>query len=113
MGIDFIWLLPIHPIGLKNRKGNLGSPYSISDFRQINPEYGNIDDFRRLVSEIHRYNIRLMIDIVFRHTSHDCHWIKEHPEWYLTDNKTVKFIYFNVIFKKKKIFYIYLKREKQ
>ncbi|CAF4510425.1 unnamed protein product, partial [Rotaria sp. Silwood2] len=54
MGIDIIWLLPIHPIGISNRKGSLGSPYSIKDFRAINPEYGRMDDFHRLVSEIHR-----------------------------------------------------------
>jgi glycosidase len=85
MGIDFIWLLPIHPIGLTQRKGTLGSPYSVDNFREINPEHGNLDDFRRLVSETHRHGMRLMIDIVFRHTSHDCPWVKEHPEWYLTD----------------------------
>ncbi|CAF4246195.1 unnamed protein product [Rotaria sp. Silwood2] len=54
MGIDIIWLLPIHPIGISNRKGSLGSPYSIKDFRAIKPEYGRMDDFHRLVSEIHR-----------------------------------------------------------
>ena len=85
MGFDFLWLLPIHPIGKTNRKGSLGSPYSIDDFRQINPEYGTLDDFSRLISEVHRYDLRLMMDIVFRHTSHDCHWVKEHPQWYLTD----------------------------
>jgi glycosidase len=93
MGIDFVWLLPIHPIGLTKRKGTLGSPYSIDNFREINPEHGNLDDFHRLVSEIHRHGMRLMIDIVFRHTSHDCPWAKEHPEWYLTD-ETVRSILF-------------------
>ncbi|CAF1134171.1 unnamed protein product [Adineta steineri] len=85
MGIDFVWLLPIHPIGLTNRKGSLGSPYSIDNFREINPEHGDLNDFRRLISEVHRQGMRLMIDIVFRHTSHDCLWAKEHPEWYLRD----------------------------
>ncbi|CAF2776509.1 unnamed protein product [Rotaria sp. Silwood2] len=87
LGIDFIWLLPIHPIGLTNRKGTLGSPYSIKNFREINPEHGNLDDFRHLVSEIHRQGMYLMLDMVFRHTSHDCPWVKQHPEWYLTDDK--------------------------
>ena len=58
MGIDFVWFLPIHPIGITNRKGSLGSPYSISDFRAINPEYGTVDDFHRLVSEMHRVGMR-------------------------------------------------------
>ncbi|CAF1542027.1 unnamed protein product [Rotaria sp. Silwood1] len=87
LGIDFIWLLPINPIGLTNRKGTLGSPYSINNFREINPEHGNLDDFRHLVSEVHRQGMRLMLDIVFRHTSHDCPWVKQHPEWYLKDDK--------------------------
>ncbi|CAF3014968.1 unnamed protein product [Rotaria sp. Silwood2] len=87
MGIDIIWLLPIHPIGISNRKGSLGSPYSIKDFRAIKPEYGRMDDFHRLVSEIHRLGMRLMIDIVYPHTSHDCSWVKEHPEWYMRDEK--------------------------
>ena len=90
MSIDFVWFLPIHPIGIMNRKGPLGSPYSINDFRAINPEYGTMDDFHRLVSEMHRLGMRVMIDIVFRHTSHDCSWVKEHPEWYLRD-ETVSF----------------------
>ncbi|CAM4844396.1 unnamed protein product [Rotaria magnacalcarata] len=85
MGIDFVWFLPIHPIGITNRKGSLGSPYSINDFRAINPEYGTMNDFHHLVSELHRLGMRVMIDIVFRHTSHDCSWIKEHPEWYWRD----------------------------
>ncbi|CAF1395118.1 unnamed protein product [Adineta ricciae] len=85
MGIDFVWLLPIHPVGKTNRKGTLGSPYSIDNFREINPEHGNLDDFCRLVSEVHRHGMRLMIDIVFRHTSHDCPWATQHPEWYLRD----------------------------
>ncbi|CAF4249111.1 unnamed protein product [Rotaria socialis] len=85
MGIDFVWFLPIHPIGITNRKGSLGSPYSINDFRAINPEYGTMGDFDHLVSELHRLGMRVMIDIVFRHTSHDCSWIKEYPEWYWRD----------------------------
>ncbi|UJR29841.1 hypothetical protein I4U23_017384 [Adineta vaga] len=85
MGVDFVWLLPIHPIGKTNRKGTLGSPYSIDNFREINPEHGDLNDFLRLISEVHRYGMRLMIDIVFRHTSHDCLWVKQHPEWYLRD----------------------------
>lgn len=92
MGIDFVWLLPIHPIGKSNRKGTLGSPYSIDDFRQINPEHGTIDDFRRLVTAVHHHGMRLMIDIVFRHTSHDCPWAKEHPEWYLRDETVRQYL---------------------
>ena len=90
MGFDVLWLLPIHPIGKTNRKGTLGSPYSIEDFRQINPEYGTMDDFHRLLSSVHRNGMRLMIDIVFRHTSHDCSWVSQHPEWYSRDETVSK-----------------------
>lgn len=61
MGIDLVWFLPIHPIGITNRKGPLGSPYSVNDYRAINPEYGTMDDFDLLVSEIHRLGLRVMI----------------------------------------------------
>src|SRR4051812_2568769 len=40
LGIDVLWVMPVQPIGVKNRKERLGSPYSISDYRAINPEYG-------------------------------------------------------------------------
>ena len=79
MGFDLIWLLPIHPIGKTNRKGTFGSSYSIDDFRQINSELGTLEDFRRLLDQTHQHGMRLMMDIVFRHTSHDCPWVKEHP----------------------------------
>ena len=98
MGIDLIWLLPIHPIGMTNRKGTLGSPYSIDDFRAVNPQYGTMDDFRRMVSEIHRLGMRIMIDIVFRHTSYDCPWVKEHPEWYARDELVKFFISFLIYY---------------
>ena len=47
LGVDIVYLLPIHPIGEKCRKGSLGSPYAISDYRAVNPEYGTLEDFSR------------------------------------------------------------------
>ncbi|NLN50082.1 MAG: alpha-amylase [Acholeplasmataceae bacterium] len=82
LGMDYLYLLPIHPIGEKNRKGSIGSPYSIKDFRATNPDYGTIEDFEKLVKEAHNHGLKVMIDIVFNHTSHDSVLIKEHPEWY-------------------------------
>lgn len=53
LGTDIIWFMPIHPIGLKGRKGSLGCPYANRDYRDVNPEYGSMADFMELVSAIH------------------------------------------------------------
>ena len=82
LGVDIIWLLPIHPIGEKARKGVLGSPYAISDYRAVNPEYGTIDDLKRLVAEIHDRGMKCIIDVVYNHTSPDSRLAAEHPEWF-------------------------------
>lgn len=85
MGVDAIWFLPIHPIGKLQRKGELGSPYSIQDFRGVNPEYGSLDDFVELVSHAHELGLKVMIDVVYNHTAHDALLIQQHPEWYHLD----------------------------
>ena len=82
LGADMIWLLPIHPIGKVKRKGTLGSPYAISDYRAVNPEYGTLEDFKRLADEIHRLGMKLMIDVVFHHTSPDSVLVRQHPDWF-------------------------------
>ncbi len=82
LGTDIIWLLPIHPIGKLNKKGKLGCPYSISDYRGVNPEYGTIDDFKHLVHEIHNRGMLCIIDVVYNHTSHDSVLRTEHPEYF-------------------------------
>jgi len=82
LGADMIWLLPIHPIGRKDRKGTLGSPYAISDYRAVNPEYGTLEDFRRLVDDIHRLGMKCIIDVVYNHTSPDSRLAAEHPDWF-------------------------------
>ena len=82
LGADIIWLMPIHPIGELNRKGSLGSPYAIRDYRAINPEYGTMEDFKALVSAIHAQGMKVIIDVVYNHTSPDS-WLREHhPEWF-------------------------------
>lgn len=86
MGVDIIWLMPIHPIGLKNRKGELGSYYSVKDYKDINPEFGNKEDFRELVEEVHQLDMHIIIDWVANHTSWDNSWMDEHPEWYKKDS---------------------------
>ena len=90
MGIDIIWLMPIHPIGEKNRKGSLGSYYSVKDFLGINPEFGNLQDFKHLVNEIHKLGMHVIIDWVGNHSAWDNALAKQHPEWY-TKNKDGNF----------------------
>lgn len=82
LGTDIIWLLPIHPVGQLNKKGELGCPYSISDYRGINPEYGTLDDFKHLVDEIHARGMLCIIDVVYNHTSHDSKLREEHPDFF-------------------------------
>ena len=82
LGIDIIWLMPIHPIGEKNRKGSLGSYYSVKDFRGINPEFGNLQDFKNLVNKIHEMGMHVIIDWVGNHSAWDNPLAKEHPDWY-------------------------------
>ncbi|USS41648.1 alpha-amylase family glycosyl hydrolase [Thermococcus aggregans] len=84
LGVDFIWLMPIYPIGEEGRKGSLGSPYAIKDYRAINPELGTFEDFKELVEKAHRLGLRVMIDIVYNHTSRDSKLLREHPEWFYT-----------------------------
>ena len=87
LGVDILWFMPIHPIGELKRKGTLGSYYSISDYRGINPEFGTLDDFKSLVDAAHDLDMLVMIDLVAGHTAWDHPWIAAHPEWYLKDDQ--------------------------
>ncbi len=82
LNVDILWFMPIHPIGKVARKGSLGSPYSIADYRAVNPEYGTLEDFSRLIQKAHSLGLRVMIDVVYNHTAHDSVLVKEHPDWY-------------------------------
>jgi len=82
MGIDILWLMPVHPIGVEKRKGKLGSYYSISDFYGVNPEFGSKEDFKHLVKAAHDQGMHLIIDWVGNHSSWDNPLAKEHPDWY-------------------------------
>ena len=99
MGVDILWIMPIFPISEKKRKATgdlmvheiedeaarkeyLGSYYSISDFRAINPEFGTLEDFKRLLNEAHSYGMKVILDWVPNHTGWDHTWIKTHPEYY-------------------------------
>jgi alpha-amylase len=82
-GANVVWLMPIHPIGVLNRKGSLGSPYAARDYRAINPAYGSVADFRALVQAVHARGMKLILDWVPDHTSPDHAWVREHPDYYV------------------------------
>ncbi len=86
LGVDVLWFMPIHPIGELNRKGELGSYYSVRDYRQVNPEFGTMDDFINLVNRIHETGMYVMIDWVPNHTAWDNPLVTDHPEWYVKDS---------------------------
>jgi glycosidase len=86
-GADVLWLMPIHPIGAKNRKGSLGSPYAVRDYRAVNPSFGSEADFRALVRAVHARGMRLILDWVPNHTAPDHAWVRQHPDWYVRDEQ--------------------------
>lgn len=86
MGITTLWFMPIHPISETKRAGTLGSYYSITDYRAVNPEFGTLADFKALVDKAHDMGFKVMLDWVANHTGWDCAWIDEHPEWYTQDS---------------------------
>lgn len=87
MGVDILWLMPINPIGVKNRKGSLGSYYAVKDYKAVNPEFGNLDDFKHLVQTAHANGMKVIIDWVANHTSPDNVWVDQgHKDWYTLDS---------------------------
>lgn len=91
LGIKVIWLMPIHPISKEKRKGELGSYYSISDYKDVNPEFGNKESFDRLVQTAHQNEMLVIIDWVANHTGWDHPWITSNPDFY-TQNEAGEII---------------------
>jgi len=89
LGVNILWLMPIHPLGQEKKKGTIGSPYAVRDFYAVNPDYGTAEDLKRLVREAHRRDLRVIIDIVANHTSWDNVMMKT-PEFYVRDPRTGK-----------------------
>ena len=87
LGVDILWLMPVHPIGEVNRKGSLGSPYAVRDYLAVNEEFGTIDDLRHLVATAHDLGLRVILDWVANHTAWDNVLVDQHPEWYARDWK--------------------------
>ena len=79
LGVDILWFMPIHPISELNRKGELGSYYAVADYKGVNPEFGNLDDFRAVVDSAHAAGMKVIIDWVPNHTGCDNPWVTEHP----------------------------------
>lgn len=86
LGVDILWLMPMYPIGEVNRKGELGSYYSIKDYKDVNPEFGTMEDFKSLVNQAHNLGMYVILDWVPNHTAWDNPLIDEHPEWYSVDS---------------------------
>lgn len=85
LGVTILWVMPIHPIGEVKRKGSLGSPYSVKDYFEINPEYGTKRDFKDFVKEAHKLGFKVIIDQVLNHSAWDNDLVKKHPKWFTKD----------------------------
>ena len=87
LGVDILWLMPIHPIGKENRKGTLGSPYSVQDYYAVNPEFGTEAEFKAFVDAAHAQGFHVILDLVANHTAWDNQLRRDHPDWYEKDWK--------------------------
>lgn len=86
LGVDILWFMPIQPIGKVERKGTLGSYYSIQDYKAVNPEFGKMQDFQKVVKLAHDNGMKVIMDWVANHTSRDAVWLQQHPDWYMKDS---------------------------
>lgn len=91
MGVSTLWFMPVTPIAQKNKKGTLGSPYACSDYTSVNPEFGTIGDFKKLVQEAQHMGFKVIIDWVANHTGWDHVWTVTNPEYYKKDEATNDF----------------------
>lgn len=87
VGADVVWLMPLQPVGMVNRKGPLGSPYALLDYRAIDSAYGTLDDFQALVEAVHARGMKLILDWVPDHTAPDHPWVREHPDFYFHNDR--------------------------
>ncbi len=86
MGVDILWFMPIYPISETKKKGTLGSYYAVSDFRNTNPKFGSLDDFKGIIEEAHTLGMKIILDWVPNHTGWDHVWIKNRPDYYTKDD---------------------------
>ena len=91
MGVQTLWFMPVTPIAKKEMKGTMGSYYACSDYTSINPEFGTLDDFKKLVKQAHDMGFKVIIDWVANHTGWDHVWTKQHPDYFEKDSATNDF----------------------
>ena len=84
LGVNVLWLMPIHPIGEKCRKGQFGSPYSVRDYYAVDTNYGTLDDLKKLVAGAHQRGMKVIMDLVANHTAWDS-VLMQHPGFYKQD----------------------------
>jgi len=87
LGVDILWIMPIYPISVKDRKGTLGSYYAIQNYTKVNPNFGTLADVKNLVNTAHKNGLYVIFDWVANHTGRDNVWLKEHPDFYVRDKK--------------------------
>ena len=94
MGVGILWFMPLTPIGIEDRKENsseLGSYYAVRNYKEINPEFGAMDDWKAFVKHAHSMGFKVITDWVANHSAPDNPWMKNHPDFYSKD-KTGKII---------------------
>ncbi len=84
-GANVIWLMPIYPLGQINKKGSIGSPYAVADYRGINPDFGTAAELHRLIDAAHEHNMKVILDFVANHTAWDHVWMRDHADRYTHD----------------------------
>lgn len=87
LGVDILWFMPIHPISEKNRKGELGSYYAVRDYKAFNPEFGTVEQFKKVVDKAHDMGMKVILDWVPNHTGCDNVWLADHPDWYARNDE--------------------------
>ncbi len=103
LGVDAVWLLPIFPSPLRD------DGYDVADYFAIHPDYGTLDDLRRLVDEAHRRGLRIIVELIPNHTSDQNVWFQasrdpNHPEhasyrdWYVWSDTDRKYQETRIIF---------------
>lgn len=85
LGVDIIWLMPVHPISELNKKGELGSYYAVADYKSVNPEFGTVDDLKEFVRTAHSLGMKVILDEVCNHSGCDNPWVTSHPDFYAKD----------------------------
>ena len=86
LGVDILWMMPVNPISEKDRKGTLGSYYAVKNYKEFNPEFGTLDDFKAMVKKAQEMGLKVIIDWVPNHTGRDNNWVTEHPDYYKKDS---------------------------